>query len=118
MAIKRKDVRSIVVLYPQGRFYGGDETDEVETAIMAVAAEGNSRLILNMREVMFIATGFMSVLIRARANYEKRQGEVKLCTLVDTVERSLHIPKLLSKFDHHQTEEEAIAAFIETVTER
>lgn len=114
MAIKRKVARSIVVLYPRGRYIGGDETDELEKAIMDEAANGNTRLILNMREVTIITSAFMSVLLKGRANYTARQGEIKLCTLIDTVERALHIPVLLSKFDHHQTEDEAIAAFVET----
>jgi anti-anti-sigma factor len=117
MPIKRKAVRTIVVLYPQGRFYGGKETDDVDAAIMAEAAKGNTRLILNMQEVMFIASAFMGVLVKARADYTRRQGEVKLCCLVDTVERALHIPVLLSKFDYHKREEEAIAAFLEPAPE-
>lgn len=114
MALKRKTVRTISILYPRGRYLGGKETDELEAAIMDEAANGNTRLILNMREVTFITSAFMSVLVKARANYERRQGEVKLCHLVDTVERALHIPVLLSKFDHQETEEEAIAAFLES----
>lgn len=117
MSYKRKSVRSIVVIYPQGRFFGGTETDEVEAAIMNEAANGNTRLILNMAGCMFIASAFMSLLIKARANYTQRQGEIKLCCLVDTVERALHIPVLLSKFDYHKTEEEAVAAFLEPATE-
>jgi anti-anti-sigma factor len=117
MAIRRKAVRTIVVLYPKGRFFGGKETDEVEAAIMAESANGNTRLILNMQEVMFIASAFMGVLVKARGDYTKRQGEVKLCCLVDTVERALHIPVLLSKFDYHKTEEETIAAFLEPAAE-
>ncbi len=117
MAIRRREVRSIVVLYPQGRFYGGAETDEVEQAIMAEAAAGNTRLILNMAGTMFIASAFMGLLVKARHDYTKRQGEIKLCGLVDTVERALHIPVLLSKFDYHKTEEEAIAAFLEPAAE-
>ena len=114
MAIRRKAVRTIVVLYPRGRFLGGKETDELEAAIMDEAAKQNTRLILNMREVTLITSAFMSALVKARANYEGRQGEVKLCQLVDTVERALHIPVMLSKFDYHATEEEAIAAFAES----
>jgi len=113
MAIRRKAVLSVVVLYPQGRFYGGAETDEVETAIMNEVAKGNTRLILNMQGCTFIASAFMGLLVKARADYSKRQGEIKLACLVDTVERSLHIPVLLSKFDYYKTEEEAIAAFLE-----
>jgi anti-anti-sigma factor len=117
MAIARKAVRSIVVLYPQGRFYGGEETDAVEAAIMNEAKNGNTRLILNMQATMFISSAFMGLLVKARADYMRRQGEIKLCGLVDTVERALHIPVLLSKFDYHKTEEEAIAAFLEPAAE-
>jgi anti-anti-sigma factor len=117
MAIARRAVRSIVVLYPQGRFYGGDETDEVEAAIASEAKNGNTRLILNMQATMFIASVFMGLMVKARHEYAQRGGEIKLCCLVDTVERALHIPVLLSKFDYHKTEEEAIAAFLEPAAE-
>ncbi len=118
MALRRKAVRTLVILYPQGRYTGGNETDELEKAIMDEAGSGNTRLILNMQDVIIIASAFMSMLVRARANYTARQGEIKLCGLTDTVERMLHIPVLLSKFDHYKTEDEAIAAFIETASQR
>lgn len=113
MAIRSKTVRTIVVLYPHGRYLGGKETDELEQVIMETAATGNTRLILNMQQVTMITSAFMSLLVKARHDYTGRGGEIKLCTLVDTVQRALHIPVLLSKFDHHGTEEEAMAAFIE-----
>ena len=34
MAIGRKQVRSIVVLVPKGRFYGDKETDDLDKAIL------------------------------------------------------------------------------------
>ena len=50
MAIKRREVRSIVILSLKGRFYGDAETDELEKAILADAAAGNKMLVLNMAE--------------------------------------------------------------------
>ena len=38
MAVKRREVRSIVILSPKGRFYGDSETDELEKAVMTEAA--------------------------------------------------------------------------------
>ena len=32
MAVKRREVRTIVILSPKGRFYGDNETDELEKA--------------------------------------------------------------------------------------
>jgi hypothetical protein len=56
MTISRKVVRTIVVLYPRGRFYGGSETDKLVAAITAEAANGNTRLILNMAECSFASS--------------------------------------------------------------
>ena len=50
MAIRRRQVQSIVVLYPKGSYFGGDETDELQKAIMDEATGGNQRLVLNMSE--------------------------------------------------------------------
>ena len=51
MAVRRKEVRSIVILYPRGNYFGDQETDDLQKAIMDEAAGGNTRMILNMSDV-------------------------------------------------------------------
>jgi len=50
LAVRRKSIQNIVVLYPKGNFFGDTETDELQKAIMDEAATGNTRLLLNMIE--------------------------------------------------------------------
>jgi len=112
MAIKRREVRSIVILYLKGRFYGDAETDELEKAILADAAAGNKMLVLNMAECEALSSVPIGVLMRGYANYKARGGEIKLCSLGKRLKDLFTMTKLIMVFDHHDTEEQAIAAFV------
>lgn len=111
MAVRRKQLQSIVVLYPKGNFFGDRETDDLQKAIMDEAAGGNSRLVLNLSECQALNSTALGVLMRGYANYKGRGGEIKLCGLGKRIKDLFTMTKLIMVFDHHETEDEAIAAF-------
>ncbi len=111
MSVQRRAVRSITVLYPKGSFFGDRETEELEKALMDEAATGNTHLILNMKECQALNSIAIGVLMRAYANYRGRGGEVKLCGLGKKLHDLFVMTKLIMVFDHHETEELALAAF-------
>jgi anti-sigma B factor antagonist len=111
VAVRRREVESIVVLYPRGNFYGDKETDELQRAIMEEAAAGNTRLVLNMFECTALNSIAIGVLMRGYANYRGRGGEIKLCGLGKRLQNVFTMTKLIMVFDHHETEEEAVASF-------
>lgn len=111
MAIRRREVGSIVVLYPKGSFFGDDETDELQKAIMDEGAAGNTKLLLNMSECNALNSIGIGVLMRGYTNYKGRGGEIKLCGLGKRLESLFAMTKLIMVFDHHDSEEQAIAAF-------
>ena len=113
MAVRRKQVRSIVVLYPKGSFFGDTETDELQKAILDEAAGGNTRLVLNLAECQALNSTAIGVLMRGYANYKGRGGEIKLCGLGKRIKDLFTMTKLIMVFDHHETEDDAIAAFTE-----
>mgnify|MGYP001590762726 FL=1 len=113
MAIRRKQVRSVVVLYPKGSFFGDQETDEFQKALADEAASGNTRLILNMTDCQALNSIAIGVLMRSYANYKGRGGQIKLCGLGKRLHDLFTMTKLIMVFDHHETEEQARAAFAE-----
>lgn len=115
MAVRRKQVRSIAVLYLKGSYFGDKETDELQKAIMDEAASGNMHLVLNMSECQALNSIAIGVLMRGYSNYKGRKGEIKLCGLGKRVKDIFTMTKLIMVFDHHETEEAAIAAFAEAV---
>ena len=111
MAVRRRQVQSIVVLYPKGNFFGDTETDDLQKAILDEAASGNTRLVLNLAECQALNSTALGVLMRGYANYKGRGGEIKLCGLGKRIKDLFTMTKLIMVFDHHETEDEALAAF-------
>ena len=111
MSVRRRAIRSVVVIYPSGNFYGDSETDELQKSIMDEAAAGNQRLILNMSDTQALNSIAIGVLMRGFANYRSRGGEIKLCGLGKRIQDLFTMTKLIMVFDHHETEEQALAAF-------
>lgn len=111
MAVRRKEIRTVTVIYPKGSFFGDVETDELQKAIMDEAARGNTRLILNMTECQALNSIAIGVLMRGFANYRSRGGDIKLCGLGNRIQDLFTMTKLIMVFDHHETEEQALAAF-------
>jgi len=103
----------VVILYPSGSFFGDTETDELQKAIMDEAAGGNQRLILNMSDCQALNSIAIGVLMRGFANYRSRGGEIKLCGLGKRIRDLFTMTKLIMVFDHHDTEEQALAGFAE-----
>lgn len=116
MAVRRREIRTITLLYPKGRFYGDKETDELEKAIMDEAASGNTMLIVNLSECEALNSVAIGVLMRGYANYKGRGGEIKLCSLGKRLKDLFTMTKLIMVFDHHDTEEQALAAFATPAT--
>lgn len=111
MAVQKKQVRTISVIALKGRFYGDRETDELDKAISDDAAGGNQRLVLNFAECESMNSTAIGVLMRWYANYKNRKGEIKLCGLGKRLKDLFVMTKLIMVFDHHDTEEQALAAF-------
>ncbi len=101
----------IVVLKLKGNFVGGDETDELQSAIKRLADSGNERLVIDLGEVSYLNSSALGVLISAHANYAKRNGKVKLCQLNKNLENLFVITKLSLIFETYPSELEAVAGF-------
>jgi len=113
VSIRRMEVQDVVILYPKGNFFGDQETDDFQKALMDEAAAGNTRLILNLSECVALNSIAIGVLMRAYANYKGRGAQIKLCSLGKRLHDLFTMTRLIKVFDHHETEQQALAAFAE-----
>jgi anti-anti-sigma factor len=111
MAIRRDAIGDIVVIHLLGGFYGGQETEDLQEAIGKEAGGGNTRLVLDLTDCHRLSSLAIGVLVQAAVDYRAQGGEVKLCGTRRTLMHSLDRLGVTSRFDHHPTEEQAIAAF-------
>ena len=99
------------VLALKGSFFGDRETDELQKAILDEAASGNKHLVLNLKDCQALNSIAIGVLMRGYTNYRGRGGEIKLCGLGKRLKDLFTMTKLIMVFDHHDTEEGAVASF-------
>jgi anti-sigma B factor antagonist len=111
--MKQRMVGQIAVLAPKGYLTGGEETDELQRAIQALGDGGNRQLLLNLGETQHLNSTALGVLISAHHNYDKRGGQMKLCSVDKRIENIFVITKLSMVFDVYPNEEQALASFAE-----
>jgi len=111
MAIRHRQVQGVVVIDARGSFFGDSETEELQRAVMDEAAAGNTRVILNLTECQALNSIAIGVLMRCFASVRGRGGEIKLCGLGKRIKDLFTMTKLIVVFDHHETEEQALARF-------
>jgi anti-sigma B factor antagonist len=110
--VKVEKLQDIVVLAPKGQLVGGDETTaELERQIRELANAGNMKLLLNLKDVDFINSWALGVIIGAHANYSKRGGQIKLCSLSPRNSQLMTITKLVRIFDIYEARDEALKSF-------
>ncbi|HEY2954601.1 MAG TPA: STAS domain-containing protein [Candidatus Eisenbacteria bacterium] len=111
--MRTREVGNITILMPKGYLTGGDETEELETAIKSLIEQGNKNLVINLAETQHLNSTALGVLISAHSNYVRRGGQMKLCAVDKRIENIFVITKLSLVFDVYPSEEQAVASFAE-----
>lgn len=97
-----------VILHLNGKFIGGDETEELKQILSEMSEKDERKLIINMADVTYLNSTSLGILISAHTNFTKRGGQIILCNLGKSIENIFVITKLTLVFQIAETLEEAI----------
>ena len=96
------------VLYMNGQFIGGEETEELKVSLTKIADQKKNKLIINMEKATYLNSTALGILIAAYTNFVKRDGKIVLCNLGKSIENIFVITKLTLVFQITETLDEAI----------
>ncbi|MER3522479.1 MAG: hypothetical protein C4326_00035 [Ignavibacteria bacterium] len=115
MSIKTSTLQSgkIGVIEVKGSLVGGEETDELRSAIADFVEQGNKKLVIDLSKVTYLNSTAIGVLVQAHTTYTRNKGKVKLCGINNNINNIFVITKLTMVFDVAETKEEAIKALSE-----
>jgi len=113
MAVKTTTLQSgkIGVIEVKGSLVGGEETDELRSAIADFVEQGAKKLIIDLGKVTYLNSTAIGVLVSAHTTFSKYKGHVKLCDINKNINNIFVITKLTLVFDVAETREEAVKAF-------
>ena len=84
---------------------------EADVELKKIIASGSLQIVLNFKNLNYISSSGLRIMILALREMKKRQGDVKLACLRPSVKEILHIAGFDRLFSLYETEEEAIKSF-------
>ena len=108
LATRTKD--GVLIVNCNGRIVFGEESSLLRDTVKKAIPE-NKRIILNLGEVTYIDSGGLGTLVSLHTTAQLAGTSIKLANLTKRVGDLLQVTKLLTVFDVHNSEGEALESF-------
>jgi anti-sigma B factor antagonist len=111
LKLRKRTVDGILAFECSGRIVFGDESSLLREDVKKAIADGQKRIVLNLKEVNYIDSGGLGTLVALHTTAHNAGGSIKLANLTERVGDLLQVTKLLTVFEVHSSEYEALEAF-------
>jgi len=111
LQIVERDTNGVTVLELVGRVVLGDESNQLRTKLKDLLAAGKTKVVLDLAEVKYIDSAGLGTLVAGFTSAQSQGANVKLANLTKKFDEQLHITKLVTVFDVHNTVDEAVKSF-------
>jgi len=111
LKLTKRTVDGILVITCSGRLVFGEESSMLREMVKDAIQQGNKRIVLNLGEVNYIDSGGLGTLVALHTTALNAGSTIKLANLTKRVGDLLQVTKLLTVFEVHSSEQEALEAF-------
>ena len=111
MTLKERRVGDVTILEPKGRLVLDDGNDQLRENIERLAGDGRVNVIVNLKDVTYIDSCGVGLLISKYVSLRRKGGDLKLLHLTRRSHHLMEISKLLDVFETFEAEEHALASF-------
>jgi anti-sigma B factor antagonist len=111
LKISSRTVDGILVLTCSGRIVFGEESSLLRDTVKQAIQNNNKKTVLNLGEVNYIDSGGLGTLVALHTTAHNAGATIKLANLTKRVGDLLQVTKLLTVFDVHNSEYEALESF-------
>jgi anti-sigma B factor antagonist len=110
LSIQTRAVGEVTVVALGGRIVEGDESAALDACVSRLLPL-QPYIVLNLRDVSFVDSAGLGLLVRLRTRTRAANGDLKLCAAGDHVRHVLEVTKLNTVLPTYLTDVEGIAAF-------
>ncbi|MBA2258546.1 MAG: STAS domain-containing protein [Acidobacteria bacterium] len=111
MTLKERRVGDVTILHLTGRLVLDDGHDELRHKIDELADQERVSLIVDLKDVTYIDSCGVGLLIAKYVSLRRKRGDVKLLNLTARSHHLMEISKLLDVFETFESEDHALASF-------
>lgn len=106
-----RQVEGVTIVDLSGRITLGEASVAVRDVINDLMGKGNKKVLLNLRDVDYIDSSGIGLLVSSFTTVRSQGGQLKLVNLSKRIGDLLKITKLYSLFDIKDDEAAAVASF-------
>ena len=111
MQIEERAVGDVVVLDLKGKITLGEGDELLKDKVNSLVNQGHKKIVLNLAEVPYIDSAGLGEIVRTYTTVSRQGGSLKLLSLTKRITDLLAITKLLTVFETHDNEADAIRSF-------
>ncbi len=109
LRLESRPVGDVVVVHCNGRIVAGPEVQSLQAQMEKVMRD-HREVVLQLEQVGFIDSGGLGALVRLVTSARRDGGSVRLCGVPGPVRKTLEMTNLISLFEVHDSEADAILA--------
>ena len=112
MQISERAVGDVVIVDVSGKITLGDGGDAIlKDKMRSLIQQNQKKVLLNLGEVSYVDSAGLGEIVQAYAAVTKSGGALKLMNTTKRIKDLLSITKLLTVFECHDNEAEALKSF-------
>ena len=112
MHVTERQIGDVTIVDVSGKVTLGDGGDVVLKDKMAsLVQQGHKKVLLNLGDVSYVDSAGLGAIVQSYATMNKNGGNLKLLNTTKRIKDLLSITKLLTVFECHDSESEAVASF-------
>jgi anti-sigma B factor antagonist len=111
MVLEQRMVNEIAVLDLSGKLALGDGDGLLKDKVQSLVFQGIKQIALNLGQLSYMDSAGLGELVSVHSTVTRGGGQIKVFGLTKRVTDLLSITKVLTVFDVHESEQEALASF-------
>ena len=111
LEMTEKEANGVTILVLSGRVVLGDESNQLRTRLKELLGQGKTRLVLDLANVKYIDSAGLGTLVAGYTSAQSQGASMKLANLTKKFDEQLHITKLVTVFEVHDSVEAAVKSF-------
>ena len=112
MQISERTIGDVVIVDVSGKITLGDGGDvTLRDKMRSLIQQEHKKVLLNLGDVSYMDSAGLGEIVQSYATVTKNGGKLKLLNVTKRIKDLLSITKLLTVFECHETEDEALKSF-------
>lgn len=111
MEIAERNVGGVTIIDVSGKLVAAEDPGRLKDKVASLLSQDRKQIVLNLANVSYVDSSGLGEMVACHGTATRSGGEVKLANTGKRIKDLLVMTRLLTIFDAHESEDEAVQAF-------